>query len=158
MSKMVIVVMSELESDRCRIGKFLAESLDWEFAEIDSMHSADITTAVVKPSDRERQMQTVSDAINSAVYAWRDLVISSPVLTHEEERHLHSKSGRVNFLLLKGAEKEPNQAVDTKSSPSPIEEGSLHRCDDEVICVDRSQRTDHILAAILSKVILKRIS
>jgi hypothetical protein len=154
-SKMVIVVMSELKSDRCTVGKFVAESLDWEFAEIDSICSSNITTAPVR-SDRNRQMQALTDTIDSAVYAWRDVVISCPILTHEEERQLRSKSTLVNFLRLEAADREPNQAVDMKISPSPIHEGGLHQCDEGVICVHRFQGTDHMLAAICSEVILRR--
>jgi len=155
---MVIVVMSELEPDRCRVGKFLAESLDWEFAEINSMYSADIATTLVKPPDRNQQVQALTDTVNSAVYGWRDVVISCPILTCEEERQLRSKSALVHFLHLRGSDSKPNRAVDMKSPGSPTQEGGLHQCDEGVICVDRFQRTDHILAAIYSQAILKRKS
>jgi hypothetical protein len=157
-SKMVIVVMSEMESERCGVGRFLAESLDWEFTEIDCICPADLRTPLVEPSDRNRQMQVLTDTISSAVYAWRDLVISSRILTHDEERQLRNRSTLVKFLYLTGADEEPHDAVDRKSSRSPSPQGSLHQCDEGVICVDRFQKADHILADTLCEVILKRKS
>ena len=156
---MVIVVMGEVESGSSRVGRLLAESLGWEFADIESLDCATHKRSPLTDSELTPQIAALSAVIDSSTCAWRDLVISCPTLTDKEQRRLRHNRPLVKLVLLR---RPDNRDHSFRPDPSEFTNSGLSvggsAEDESVLAMDGSQRVEQILDAVLSALILKQRS
>jgi len=101
----VFVIAGTLESDRNTVSRLLAETLAWEFVDVENLRvqgNVDVaqgSTSRTHP-DRTSRTETLSAAINLWIYEWRDVVVSCPVLTEGERRQLSTMSSLVKVVCL----------------------------------------------------------
>jgi hypothetical protein len=140
-SKMVIVVIGEMESSSRGVGRLLAESLGWEFADIESLLGGAATRSPLSNAKCPAEIEVLSHAIYSLSCEWRDVIISCPALTDKDQRQLRHDQPSVKFVRLKKADG-----------------GGTVKDHEGLLSVDSSLGVEQILGAVLSALILKQDS
>ena len=102
---MVVIIAGTAKSGRNTVGRLLAESLGWEFVDAENFRAqgnidAGRQIASRAHADRTWRVETLSTAINLWIYEWRDVAVSCPVLTEEEQRQLSRMSSLVKIVCL----------------------------------------------------------
>ncbi|MFZ3262695.1 MAG: hypothetical protein WA172_01720 [Terriglobales bacterium] len=159
---MIIVVVGEIGSGIDGVGRLLAESLGWEFTDVESLDCAAQAGNPVTSAERASLLEKLSAAIDSSTCQWRDLIVSCPALTDKDQRQLRHNHPSVKFVYLKA----PNRTDDSFPSDRAVDfvdsEVPVRRCvvenDSSVLSVDSSQGVEQILGAVLSALILKQRS
>lgn len=160
---MVIVVMGEVESGGESVGKLLAESLGWEFADVGSLACATQAQSPLTDAERVPHIEALSAVIDSSAREWRDLIVSGPTLTEKDRRQLCYKYPLVKFVYLR----TPDQTHHSLCSDQPadftkfgiaVRRWAALENDDRVLALDSSQGVEKILGAVLSALILKPTS
>ena len=141
-STMVVVVMGEVESGGESVGRLLAESLGWEFADVESLACSTQARSPLTDGERFPQIEALSAVVDSSAREWRDLIVSCPTLTEKDRRQLRCKYPLVKFVYLTARDR-------TDHSLLP---------EDSVLSLDSSQGVERILGAVLSALILKPTS
>ena len=100
---MVIVIMGDVDSSRNRVGRLLAEYLGWEFADVESLHCAALSSGSLNDTDRTPRMKALFSAIDSLNYEWRDVIVSSSILD-EDDQSLNDHHPLVRFVQLKATD------------------------------------------------------
>jgi gluconate kinase len=147
---MVIVVIGEVESGGSSVGRLLAESLGWEFAEVESLDCAIQAGSALPNAGRMPQMQALSAVVDSSNCQWRDVIVSCPTLTDKDHWQLRRNHPSVKFVYLK--------APDRTDHSVPSDRCAAVESDGGVLSVDSSQGVEQILGAVLSALILKQRS
>ena len=154
---MVIVVMGEFETESNEVGKRLAEFLGWEFAGVDMLARAAHTESRMTHSQRISRVEALSAAIYSLTCEWRDVIISCPALTDEDQQHLFHNRPLVKFVQLTVPGKTGQSHL--FDQPADVANPEMNRGaenDQSLLVVDSSQGVEHILGAVLSTLILRR--
>lgn len=156
---MVIVIMGDVDSSRNRVGRLLAEYLGWEFADVESLHCAALSSGSLNDTDRTPRMKALFSAIDSLNYEWRDVIVSSSILD-EDDQSLNDHHPLVRFVQLKATDTArgsvlPHQGTETANCGMAMKGCVAPEPCDRVLTVDSSQRVDHILSTVLSELILK---
>lgn len=100
---MIFIITGALESSRNTVGNLLAEALGWEFVDAENLSSRrgpasrGCSTANAIPT---LLIDTVSTAIHSWIYEWRDIVLSCPVLTEANLGQLSRMSSLIKIVCL----------------------------------------------------------
>src|SRR5271157_3759566 len=114
---MVLIITGSADSDRSTLGSRLAEALGWEFADaenlrppghLDARNCSPSLAAAHLPS----RLETLSAAINFWIYDWRDVVVSSPLLTETERRQLSKMSSLVKIVCLEASFESSSRVPD----------------------------------------------
>ena len=158
---MVIVVMGKFETSSNEVARRLAESLGWEFANVETLACSAQTGSPITNSQRIPQTEALSAAIYSLTCEWRDVVVSCPTLTDKDQRRLHHNHPLVKFVHLTSPDKTDHflfcdQPAGLTNSGMPGRRTEGTENDESVLSVDSSQGVEHILGAVLSTLILKR--
>jgi hypothetical protein len=157
---MIIIVMGGGQSERNSLGRLLAITLDWEFADAEELsptYVAGVADQVL--SAKSTRMQTLSAALGYWVYNWHDVVVSCWTLTEQERKLFSGKQFSVKFIYLSSpdASLHPEKCLELstvgKASRSNPTEPS-----DEVLRVDPSRRTKEIIAEVVTVLVLNRRS
>ena len=159
-STMIIVVIGEVGSG---VGRLLAESLGWEFADVDSLDCAAQAGSPVTNAERMPQIQALSAVIDSSNCIWRDLIVSCPTLTDRDLWQLRRDHPLVKFVYLKAPDRTchslpSDRRFDVANSGIPISRRAAVENDDSVLSIDSSQGAEQILGAVLSGLVLRQRS
>lgn len=160
---MVIVVMGDVESGGESVGRLLAESLGWEFADVESLGCAAYAGGPRTDAERIPQIEALSSVIDSSTCEWRDLIVSGSALTEKDQRQLRHKHPLVKFVYLRAPDKtghslRSDEPVDFTNSGIPARRCAALENDDSVLSLDSSQGVEKILGEVLSALILKQRS
>jgi len=160
---MVIVVMGEVESGGESLGRLLAESLGWEFADVENLACVAQAQSPLTDVDRIPQIATLSAVIDASAREWRDLIVSGPTLTDKDRRQLRRKYPLVKFVYLRAPDEThhslcSDQPADFTKFGIPVRRWAALENDDSVLSLDCSQGVEQILGAVLSALILKPTS
>jgi len=164
---MIFVIAGTAESDRNTVRRLLADNLGWEFVDAENLHPpADLGARNCNPSptnaDPSLQTETLSAAINSWIYEWRDVVVSCPMLTEKDRRQLSEKSSLVKIVCLaasRGTGRTPflDRSVHVVSTECPDGWPATREPEEkEALTVDSSRQVEEIIAEIVSALVLKR--
>jgi gluconate kinase len=146
---MVIVVMGEVGSGGESMGRLLAESLGWEFADMESLDCAAQMRSGLPDTGRMPQIEVLSAAVDSSTCEWRDLIISCPALKEKDQWQLRRNHPLVKFVSLRAPDSVDQSLV-------PAQASAAHEKNDSILAVDTSQGAERIIGAVLSSLILKR--
>ncbi len=160
---MIIVVIGEIGSGVDSVGRLLAESLGWEFTDVDSLDCAAQARSPLPSAEGPSLMKALSATIDFSTCQWRDLIVSCPALTDEDQRQLRHNHPAVKFVYLKAPNRTddsfpPVRPVDLVDSEAPVRQSIGVENDSSVLSVDSSQGVEQILEAVLSALILKQRS
>lgn len=102
---MVFIITGAAESSRTSVGRCLADALGWEFVAAESLHppgNAEVRGCSTPRADADSTfvVDTLSTAVKSWIYEWRDVVLSCPVLTEGERKQLSRMSSLVKIVCL----------------------------------------------------------
>lgn len=102
---MVFIIAGTPESDRNTVSRLFAETLAWEFVDAENLRiqgNVDTAWGGTSPAHPHRISCTeaLSAAINLWIYEWRDVVVSSPLLTEGERRQLSKISSLIKIVCL----------------------------------------------------------
>ncbi len=105
---MVFIIMGPGQSARNTVGRLLAEALGWEFVDAENLHplgnfDAGSGSTSLADANRILPMKTLSTAINSWIYEWRDIVVSCPELTDNDRKQLSKISSLVKIVSLEAS-------------------------------------------------------
>jgi gluconokinase len=163
---MVLIITGASESDRNTVGSLLAEALGWEFVDADHLRapgSLDVRKCgrSLANADPAWRTETLSAAINFWIYEWRDAVVSCPMLTEKDRRQLSEISSLVRIVCLKVPHDTGRSALRDRhapfmsTEPTPGKHAGLQPREN-VLTVNSSQRTEEIIAEMVSALILNR--
>ena len=153
---MVIIIMSERESIRDSVGRFLANHLGWEFAEAERLPGMG---QAASEADGTALVDTLSAAIHSSPYEWKDEIVSCPILPEAYRKQLSHNNPLAKFVCLKNSDPsfqdlELSPQSDHMRSEAQAHQNAKTDCDENLLTVDCSQSLEQILAAVLSGAIL----
>jgi hypothetical protein len=102
---MVFIITGTAESGRNTLGSLLAEGLGWEYIDAETLRpsrnlEARRCSTSLANADPTLRTGTLLAAINVWIYEWRDVVVSCPMLTEGETRHLSRMSSLVKIVCL----------------------------------------------------------
>ena len=160
---MVIIVIGASRSDRNRLARVIAITLDWEFA--DALTVPGITAYLDgsriwrDETTRAAQMQALHAAVQYWSYIWQDIVVSSWVLTEQERKLISRNKEAVDFVLMNSAECSVPPAA-SGQIPAAIDSISIRTAvpqhSNKLLLVDPSRRTQEIVADVISALVLNR--
>lgn len=157
---MVFIIMGAPESGSDTVGRLLAEALGWEYIAAENLRpsgnlEAHRCSASLANADPTLRTGTLSAAINIWIYEWRDVVVSSPVLTEEERRQLSRMSSLVKLVCLEnfyatGRHRFLNRSVGVASFPFPAGSNAESTPEPSVFILDSSRQVEDIIAEMTS--------
>jgi gluconokinase len=163
---MVIFLMGAAGSGRNSLGRLLAETLAWDFVDGDSLCSTkqtQVTESGAPPAEATSAalMEALSAALRYWNYHWRDVVVSCPILTEQDQRRVSGNHRSVKFVCLNAPESRDltaalDQPVDHIRSEVLMGQGSAIAHNDKILTVNASQGADQIVAELISVLILNR--
>ena len=153
---MVFVITGTAESARNTVGRLLAEALGWEFVFAETLHrpahpGARRCSPSLADTDPTFHIETLSAAIHSWIYEWRDVVVSCPMLTERDRRQLSAMHSLVKIVCL-----EANDAIRVVSSEFPDGWSATGEPGQEVLRVDSSRQVEEIIAEITAVLIMRK--
>jgi len=143
---MVIIIMGGVKSNRLEVGRFLAQGLGWDFADLQETHQPPTLIA----SEQTYQIEALSAVVDCSIYAWRDTVIASPILSEDDRKRLGHNRRLVKFVRLSDPSADLSAFWKTQREPTDYRDNLLH--------VDCSQQMDQIMECVLSAYIFRRRS
>ena len=165
---MVFVITGAAESDRNTVGRLLAEALGWEFVEAENLHpcgNLDAWRCSISLSNAEPtvRIETLSVAIAFWIYEWRDVVVSSRMLTERDRRQLSKMSALVKIVCLEASHatgRTPgfDQSVRVVTSEFPAGWLAAREQGQDVLTVDSSRQMEEIIAEITEVLIMRKPS
>jgi gluconokinase len=162
---MVFIITGAAESERNTVGRLFAETLGWEFVDAENLHSLAYLDSrrsnALADADPTLRIETLSAAINLWIYEWRDVVVSCPMLTETDQRRLCATTSLVRMVHLKTRNDTSRSAL--LDRPAHLMSAELtagkHAAiepREKVLTVDSSQRTEAIVAEMVSALLLYR--
>jgi gluconokinase len=162
---MVLIITGSAEPGRNTLGRRLAEALGWEFADAENLcppghpDPPNCNTSLAT-ADLSR-IETLSAAINFWIYDWRDVVVSCPLLTDSERRHLSRMSSLVKIVCLEVSEGTGPARIFGRPLPvaSPEFSAGWHAALDpeaDVLTVDSSRQAEEIVAEMTAVLIMRK--
>jgi len=165
---MVFVITGTAESERNTLARRLAEDLGWDFVNAENLPPpADLDTRNRNRSPTNAvlslRMETLSAAISSWIYEWRDVVVSCPILTGKDRRQLYETSSLVKIVCLEASHASgctPSLDAPVCEVPSEFPEGwgAASGKGKQVITVDSSRPVEETIGEMVSAVVLNRMS
>jgi hypothetical protein len=145
-SSMVFILTGAAESNRNSVGKFLADSLGWEFVDAANLC---LPRYLDRPScsstldaDPTLHIEALSAAIRLWIYEWRDVVVSSPPLTEKDRKQLAKMSSLIKIVCLDASH---------ATARSALSAGSLGQ---NVLTVDSSRNVEEIIAEMTAALMM----
>ena len=142
------------------MGRLLAEALGWEYIDAENLlpsgnleaHRCSTSLANTNPTLRTG---TLPAAINIWIFQWRDVVVSCPVLTEGERRHLSRMSSLVKIVCLEnfpatGRNRFLDRSVGVASFPLPAGSNAGRTAERSVFTLDSSRQVEDIIAEMTS--------
>jgi len=162
---MVIIVMGASRSDRNRLARIIAITLDWEFADALTLPSTstshvDESRVTRDETTRAAEMQALRAAVQYWTYKWQDIVVSSWVLTEQERRLIINNTPAVHFVLMSSDECSVQSAAPVRLSTIAFAHSTravVHQHSNKLLLVDPSLRTEEIVADVISVLVLGRL-
>jgi len=157
---MVIVIMGDSESIPESVGAAIAESLGWEFLDIKKQFASCKSGAGIG-GGQAQFVETLGAVLDSSIYHWRDVVVSSPVLAERDQKHLRDNRLLVKFVQLKA----PDETDSNLRWNFPPEEttcvpantvGPTRNCHEGTLTLASSMEMSQIIDAVLSLLVLRR--
>ncbi len=157
---MVFIITGTAESDRNTVGRLLAEALGWEYIAAESLRpsgslEAHQCSASLANADSTLRTGTLSAAINIWIYEWRDVVVSTPVLTEEERRQLSRMSSLVKLVCLEnfyatGRHRCLNRSEGVARFQLSADSNAESTAEPSVFTLDSSRQVEDIIAEMTS--------
>lgn len=142
------------------MGRLLADSLGWEYTDAEDFRpfgnlAAYRRSASLANADPTLRTGTLSAAINTWIYEWRDVVVSCPVLTEGESRQLSKMSSLVKIVCLEdfhatGRNRFLDRSVGVASFPLPAGSNARRTPVRSVFTLDSSMHVEDIIAEMTS--------
>lgn len=155
---MVIVIMDDVESRCASVAALLAESLGWEFLDIEK-HCTAITRGAHLIAENILRLESLNATLDTCIFQWRDVVISCPVLTDKDQRHLRHNRSLVKFVHLKandGSGSIRPQAADQPTFATPADaSGLIPKYDGVVLTLASSLERAEIVNAVITGIVLQ---
>ncbi len=155
---MVFIIAGAAESERNTVGRFLAESLGWEFVNVENLRTQGKVDAGRESTSRAHAdptflVDTLSTAVKSLIYEWRDVVLSCPVLTEGERRQLSRMSSLVRIACLEDFHATDHTRVSDRSagvaiSQSPPESYASRHPEQDGFTLDLFRPVEEIIAEL----------
>ena len=155
---MVIFVMGADGSERNSLGRMLAITLDWEFADANELRP----TYVSGVNDNIQDAKTTSlkilfAALQYWVYNWHDIVVSCWTLSQQDREFLARNLPLVKFTYLRS----PNRTLEgefseVKNSIAAVGKQEQSAARERVLIVDPSRKTKEVIADIVAVLVLNR--
>ncbi len=155
---MVLVVTAAAEADRNTVGRLLAESLAWEFFQLDDLRPCGDPEAArfrAAPADAylSLNLETLLAAIRFWVYDWRDVVLSCPMLLKNDQEQICNLSSLVKVICLEttdaaGHTRGVNHPVEAESYQSAARWHSACDARQNILTLDFYRETEEIIAQI----------
>jgi gluconokinase len=104
---MIVIVMGVVGAGKTTVGRLLAESPGWEFADADDFHPPANVEKIrrgiaLNDDDRTPWLERLRAAINHWIAEKRNVVLACSALKHSYRRELEA-GPEVRFLYLKGS-------------------------------------------------------
>lgn len=130
-------------------------SLGWEFVDAGNLR-APVNRANVDPT-----LSALFTSINVWIYEWRDVVASCAILTEKDLRQLSEISPLIRIVRLRMPQDTNLSVLADRHSPFNSDELSAckqagARSRGNLLTINSSQRTNEIVANIVSALVLKR--
>jgi len=158
---MVIILMGEVDSGRNSVGARLADSLGWEFLDFDKDCGDEGTSGSMHDAKGSSTVELLRTALDTSIYEWRDAVLSCPILTERDQKHLRENRSLVKFVHVKAGD-----ATDSTLGLNPSAEAGTSgtakgmdltpTSDTGVLVLALAMGTEQIVNAVLTKVVLQR--
>jgi gluconokinase len=155
---MVFVITAAADADRNTVGSLLAESLGWEFFQLDDVcPCGNPETARFRgvPADANSSLnlETLLAAIRFWVYDWRDVVLSCPMLLKTDQEQICKLSSLVKVICLEttdaaGRTHVANRSIGDASTKSPARWHSACDARENILTLDSSREMEKIVAQI----------
>jgi len=141
---MVFIITGSAESFRNTVGRFLAESLGWEFVDAANLCPPSYLdwprcSGRLTNVDPTSLTEALSTAINLWIYEWRDVVVSCPPLPERDRKQLSKITSLVKIVCLEGSHATGRSAL-------PAAWRVSHDLDQDVLTVDSSRNVEEIIA------------
>lgn len=158
---MVIIIMGEVESGRDRVAASVAESLGWDFLDIEKRCGAVGTSSSIIGTKGGSPMESLRAVLDSSIYEWRDVVLSCPVLTEKDQKHLRGNRSLVKFVHLKATDPSDsilrlNPSAEVRDSGPANAEELTAQHDKGVLILQGSLETVQIVNEVLKGAVLQR--
>jgi len=155
---MVIIIMGEVGSGRDSVGARLAESLGWEFLNFDKRCGEEGTSGSMHDAKGSSTVELLWAALDASTYEWRDTVLSCPILTEGDQKHLRENRSLVKFVHLEGDDSRipSSPTAEAGSSDPAIATGLKSTNDSGVLILERSMGMERILNSVLTEAVLQR--
>jgi len=117
---MVVIIMGEIESGGDSVGARVAESLGWEFLDLERPYRGGACGSM-NQAKGPSPVELLRAVLDSSIGEWRDVVLSCPVLTEKDQKSLRDNRSLVEFVYLKA-----NDAADATFRLNPS--GKVQNC------------------------------
>ena len=161
---MVFIITGSAEFMRNTVGRFLSESLGWEFVDAANLCPPSYldwprcsgTSTNVGPTSLTEEL---SAAINLWIYEWRDVVVSCPPLPERDRKQLSKITSLVKIVCLEASQETGRtRAVDRSAririSALPAACHVSHERGQDVLTVDASRNVEEIIADMTAALIM----
>ena len=158
---MVIIIMGEIESGRDSVGACVAESLGWEFLDIEKRFGVGGASASIIGTKGSFSMELLRAALDFSIYEWRDVVLSCPVLTEKNQKELRNNRSLVKFVHLTAADTSVsmlglNSSAEVKTCRRRDAENLTAKHKNDVLILASSMEMGQIVSAVLNGAVLQR--
>jgi gluconate kinase len=154
---MVIFVMGTDRSQRSSVGRMLAITLDWEFADADELPPTYVDD---RPDNmqgaKSTRLRILSAALQYWVYNWRDVIVSCWELTEQDRKLLGTNLPLVKFIYLRSAEDSLKDDSSQAETIASISIPNQTETKDRVLIIDPSRKAKQIIAEIVGILVLNR--
>ena len=106
-------------------------------------------------------MESLRAVLDSSIYEWRDVVLSCPVLTEKDQKHLRGNRSLVKFVHLKATDPSDsilrlNPSAEVRDSGPANAEELTAQHDKGVLILQGSLETVQIVNEVLKGAVLQR--
>jgi len=149
---MVFIITGSAESFRNTVGRFLSESLGWEFVDAANLCPPSYLdwprcSGRLTNVDPTSLTEALSTAINLWIYEWRDVVVSCPPLPERDRKQLSKITSLVKIVCLEGSHATGRSALPAACHVS-------HDLDQDVLTVDSSRNVEEIIAEMTAALVM----
>jgi gluconate kinase len=157
---MVILVMGADRCERNSLGRMLAITLSWEFADARQLLPTYVAGVAENIQTVEGTgLEILSAALRYPVYNWHDMVVSCWTLSEQERKLLGRNLPLIKFVYLRSPEHRFEDAsFEVKNGIVSVGKPQQNDVSDRVLTVDPSRKTKEIIAEILAVLVLNRRS